>query len=409
MGKNVWNIKRHLTIVFTAIVFVVILLYGFSSLSIKYWKKVISEKKELLVLSEAIQNWKVPLVAIKNIWNRIQDRATQKREKSGEKSGFIPPAWFINYIHLNNNNDVISSDIKDDVSYSLVQNIISDSDYSMTQDEGFLISKINLVSGESLIILKKLDYSFSNYLWDLFDFVFVGLFFSILVYFIWKIFVDRAFVPVEENMKNMKNFIHNAGHELKTPLSVVDSNLQLIDDIWKYDKEMTKEMKHEVRKLNSLIDSLIELSDISITKKVSKIGLKEIVEEIVADRKREIKKMDISLDINIPDDVKINANKNYLYIFLSNLIGNAIKYNNKKGSVNISYLSWKLHIKDTGIWISRDNLDKIFDRFFKVDKSRWTEWFGIGLSLVWKIADIYNWKLDVESEEWKGSEFVVSF
>jgi signal transduction histidine kinase len=60
----------------------------------------------------------------------------------------------------------------------------------------------------------------------------------------------------------MNNFIHNAGHELKTPISVIDSNIQFIKDIKKYDESMMDEMKDETEKLNSLIDSLIKLSDI---------------------------------------------------------------------------------------------------------------------------------------------------
>jgi signal transduction histidine kinase len=60
----------------------------------------------------------------------------------------------------------------------------------------------------------------------------------------------------------MNNFIHNAGHELKTPISVIDSNIQLVKDIKKYDESMMDEMKNETKKLSSLIDSLIKLSDI---------------------------------------------------------------------------------------------------------------------------------------------------
>jgi his kinase A (phosphoacceptor) domain len=63
-------------------------------------------------------------------------------------------------------------------------------------------------------------------------------------------------------MSNMKNFIHNAGHELKTPIAVIDSNIQLLRDMKTYDDSMMLELKEEVLKLNSLLDSLIKLSDI---------------------------------------------------------------------------------------------------------------------------------------------------
>jgi his kinase A (phosphoacceptor) domain len=63
-------------------------------------------------------------------------------------------------------------------------------------------------------------------------------------------------------MSDMKNFIHNAGHELKTPIAVIDSNIQLLRDMKTYDDSMMLELKEEVLKLNSLLDSLIKLSDI---------------------------------------------------------------------------------------------------------------------------------------------------
>jgi his kinase A (phosphoacceptor) domain len=63
-------------------------------------------------------------------------------------------------------------------------------------------------------------------------------------------------------MSDMKNFIHNAGHELKTPIAVIDSNIQLLRDMKTYDDSMMIELKEEVLKLNSLLDSLIKLSDI---------------------------------------------------------------------------------------------------------------------------------------------------
>jgi signal transduction histidine kinase len=69
-------------------------------------------------------------------------------------------------------------------------------------------------------------------------------------------------VPVEKNFDDMNDFIHNAGHELKTPLSVIDSNIQLLKESKTYDEKMIDELKNETTKLNSLLDSLINLNDI---------------------------------------------------------------------------------------------------------------------------------------------------
>jgi signal transduction histidine kinase len=142
--------------------------------------------------------------------------------------------------------------------------------------------------------------------------------------------VNKVFLPVEENLKDMNDFIHNAGHELKTPLSVIDSNIQMIKESKTYDEKMINELKNEVIKLNSLIDSLVELSNIDFFKDLEELNLKDCVNEVLSDLKIGIKKKKIAVDIKIKDDIFIKANKNYFYIFLSNIIGNAVKYNKKE-------------------------------------------------------------------------------
>jgi signal transduction histidine kinase len=107
---------------------------------------------------------------------------------------------------------------------------------------------------------------------------------------------------------------------LKTPLSVIDSNIQLIDDIKVYDKEMTKELKQEVIRLNSLIDSLVNLSDIDVFKNTEEVNLKNIIDEIINDFKLKISEKNIEVNISMIKSIKIKAHKDYLYIFLSNII-----------------------------------------------------------------------------------------
>jgi signal transduction histidine kinase len=121
-------------------------------------------------------------------------------------------------------------------------------------------------------------------------------------------------------MNDMKNFIHNAGHELKTPISVIDSNLQLIDDLKTYDKEMNLEMRNEIKRLNSLLDSLIKLSDIKNFTKTEKINLKSIITEIINEFKLKTDKKNIKINLDISKNININTKQDYLYMFLSNII-----------------------------------------------------------------------------------------
>ena len=94
---------------------------------------------------------------------------------------------------------------------------------------------------------------------------------------------------------------------------------------------------------------------------------------------------------------------------MSNIIKNAIKYNIQGGKVIISRSKNILTIADTGIGISREEQEKIFERFYQVKKIRSEEGFGIGLSLVKKIADANAWKISVQSERGKGTSFTIVF
>jgi len=128
----------------------------------------------------------------------------------------------------------------------------------------------------------------------------------------------------------MKHFIHNAEHELKTPIAVIDSDLQLMEEMKNYDALMITEMRKEVKKLNSLIETLIQLSDIDALKQKEKINLKEIIEEIINEKKKIIKDKKLNTEIKVKKDIFIEAKRDYLFILLSNIIGNAIKYSKEK-------------------------------------------------------------------------------
>jgi signal transduction histidine kinase len=103
------------------------------------------------------------------------------------------------------------------------------------------------------------------------------------------------------------------------------------------------------------------------------------------------------------------ADKEYLYILLSNIIKNAIKFSNNWWSINISYMDNKCIIQDFWVWIDKNNIVNIFNRFFQEEQSRNTEGFGIWLALVSKIANIYKWSLNIDSVKWEWTKFTINF
>ncbi|MBB1564867.1 HAMP domain-containing histidine kinase [Candidatus Gracilibacteria bacterium] len=405
--KELKKTKKRLTIVFTIMVFSIATILGFSYFLYKYISEKENDLSSFKMFVNSVLNYEIEkddILSKPNIpknWKEY-DKNENRSGKSEKKGKFDRN---INYILFDVQKNVVSSDLRFDVSEELFEKISKMKDETKYYFFGNYIVK----SAGDFMFIKEMHYNFSTFLRDILGFLFLNFLSSAVFYFIGFSFVNRVFKPVEENISDMKNFIHNAGHELKTPISVIDSNIQLLLDMKTYDEEMILELKTEVLKLNSLLQSLINLSDIGSFRNVEKVDLSDIIEEILKSYSEKIQEKNIKIEKNIKKNIFVIANRDYLYIFLSNIIGNAIKYNKVDGEINISFENSWLTINDNGIGISDEDLPKIFDRFFKSDKSRNTPGFGIGLSLVQKIAEVYDWKMKVGSELGKGTKFLIKF
>ncbi|PZM86379.1 hypothetical protein DLH72_01065 [Candidatus Gracilibacteria bacterium] len=449
MEKNeLKKTKRKLTIIFTLMIFFLFSALGISYFVFKYFSEKNFDTNSFVSFVNSVSNSEINR---ENIINRT--RELPKNKKILDKQKFDRK---INYILFDDKKNIVSSDLRISLSNDFFEKIVElrekylsknnfgkpsgDSEvyykkkvyYEYDDDDGEseleeayekvyipktqtkAISEFHFFSDYILgfsgdfVFIKEYNYNFSAFFLDIFRFLLLNLFFSFLIYFLGFKFVTRTFKPVEENISDMKNFIHNAGHELKTPIAVVDSNIQLMLEMKSYDEQMLLELKQEILKLNSLLDSLIKLSDIGSFSEVEKNNLFDLIDEIIKNFSPNLQEKNISFVKNIPENIFVKANRNYLYIFLSNIIGNAIKYNRMDGNIEIIYDNG-LKIIDSGIGIEREELNKIFDRFFKSDKSRKSEGFGIGLSLVAKISEIYGWKIKVESELGNGTSFFIKF
>lgn len=411
MKDNIKHTKQKLTSRFVAIVFLIILIFGITFFSIKHGRWVSIEKREYQNFARLLDSWNIKWEDIKKFTNiRPWDH---KPGNDGFKRR-------LSYLQITKKGKIISSNIQEKNIFNHIQEKIKQGEFvhfiesknyeGLQYKKGFFVKGMYDNSEKSyFIVFKPLHYTLEEYLEDIFVFLIVNIVLSVLLYIVGKRFINRTFIPVEENIKDMKDFVHNAGHELKTPISVIDSNIQLIDDIKKYDPAMTKELKSEVLRLNGIIDGLIELSNIDNFHETQENNLYESVFEILSKHKKEIEKKKITIKNKIDPNIKIIANSNYLHIFLANLIKNAIKYNVVWGTIDIQSKDGKVIIADSGIGIEKKEMKNIFKRFYKCDISRNSEWFWIWLSLVSKISDIYNWNIEVKSKVDKGTKFVITF
>ena len=222
---------------------------------------------------------------------------------------------------------------------------------------------------------------------------------------------------IEQAQRIRKEFSANVSHELKTPLTAIRGYAQIINnDIAR--KEDIKDFTHKIEKesvrLISLIDDIIKLSkldeNVNDESEKTDISLMTVCEEVFEALQAEAKNKNISLYLSGTDSI-IKANEPQITQIIYNLCDNAIKYNNEGGSVEVYVLDKKIIVKDTGIGIPKESLSRIFERFFRVDKShsKIVNGTGLGLSIVKHAAILNNADIKVDSELGKGTVFTVTF
>ena len=412
-NSSLKHTKKRLTIIFTLLVFALAILLEWVFFTAKYYNYINTEEKTFSTITTTVENKFVSLKDFINnydIWNRLF-RIRQGAHMDVPKVTHEDP---VNIIIINKDKiEVVFSNVVDEISIDLVENVLYEEEYNkIEQDYWFLVKKIELIDSwinYDILFIKKLRYNFSDYLTDLLGFVFITLLFGVFFYYIWYKFVSKNLEPVENNLRDMQDFIHNAWHELKTPIAIIHSNLQLIKETKSYEKDLIQEWLTEITKLDHLIESLVELSNINSSNNSEKISLKDEIKSVIKDFKVEADKKKIEIKVLNSNEKVLTINKQYFYILFSNLLWNAIKYSKKWAKIEISLNKNNFSIKDNWIWIKKHDIDKIFDRFYMSEQCRNVDGHGIWLSLVKKIADMYNFKIKVNSEIWKWTEFIVEY
>ncbi|MCH2189055.1 HAMP domain-containing histidine kinase [Candidatus Gracilibacteria bacterium] len=222
--------------------------------------------------------------------------------------------------------------------------------------------------------------------------------------------VVRTIRPVAQNMDDMKHFIDHAGHELKTPLSVIDSSIQLMNAKKDFDPDLLQKSQKEILRTNALIETLRDLSNITEVSKKQKFMIGESIEKIIESYRDDITQKDIEIVRGKnSEDFEIYANISYFEIVFSNILNNAIKYSPKDSRITIRYKNKSLIIQDEGEGIPKDKQEKIFQRFYRMKHHRKQEGFGLGLALVERICSMYAWKISLESELGEGTKVKIGF
>ena len=243
---------------------------------------------------------------------------------------------------------------------------------------------------------------------------------------------NEMLTRLDNAFSTQKQFSANAAHELRTPLAVLQTNLEVFEkkqepEMVEYQQLFTM-IKEQTARLSQLVGTLLDMTNLKSVPRTDHVSLEELVDEVFCDLDPVAEKAGISIhfddsssqdlytDVHTPDASALNNNilnitGSYvlLYRAVYNLVENAIKYNRPNGSVTVSVKEKNgqamILVKDTGIGISPENQKKIFDPFFRVDKSRSRAMggAGLGLALVDSIAREHGGSVKVLESNEKGS------
>nr|WP_305119662.1 MULTISPECIES: ATP-binding protein [unclassified Ruminococcus] len=231
--------------------------------------------------------------------------------------------------------------------------------------------------------------------------------------------VDITHHKSVERMK--QEFTANVSHELKTPLTSISGYAEMIESGIAKDedvKSFASKIHKEAKRLVTLIGDIIKLSrleeEASEQDRLSTIDMEALLSECRDSLEMNAKKNEVSIEVS-SKPCKIKGDREMVYELVYNLCDNAIRYNKHGGKVMLSVepVGGKvvLAVEDTGIGIPSEHIDRVFERFYRVDKSRskQTGGTGLGLAIVKHIAEQHEAKIDIESEHQKGTKITVSF
>lgn len=226
---------------------------------------------------------------------------------------------------------------------------------------------------------------------------------------------------IEHFDQSRSQFVQNASHELKTPLATMKILLENL--IYQPDMppelrtEFMQDMNHEIDRLSGIITDLLTLTQMDgqpAALKIKDINLSALCEETLHALEPAAAKAHLTLRAGIEDDVILPGDESKLSQVVYNLIDNAIKYTGEGGEVTVTLRADSreacLVVKDNGIGIPEEDVQHIFDRFYRVDKarSRATGGTGLGLSIVRQMVQLHGGGIDVASAAGQGSSFTVT-
>ncbi|KAI7282652.1 hypothetical protein KC345_g3348 [Hortaea werneckii] len=251
-------------------------------------------------------------------------------------------------------------------------------------------------------------------------FTVVGLLMLIILYFTSRFFANRSIAPVREAFDKQKQFIADASHELKTPLTIINTNADVLlsnsDDTIRNQAKWLQYIKSETERMTRLTNDLLYLTEMDDSRTGmihSKFNMSDAVENIILTMEAVIFEKNISFGYDIQPELTVIGNSEQIKQVVMILLDNAVKYTNPKGAVHISLKKQNndvlLSVSNTGEGIAAEHLTRIFDRFYRTDSSRARKQggYGLGLAIAKSIVDQHKGKIYAKSVAGESTTFHV--
>ncbi len=232
------------------------------------------------------------------------------------------------------------------------------------------------------------------------------------------IFSKRVFRPVAASYEKQKHFITDASHELKTPLTIISANVEVLEMELAEQEENTwiKSIKNQVARLSSLVEQMVDLSRMDESNE-----LPDAADFVLADAVQETAELfrplaegkGMHLEIVVEGDAIYHGDEKRIRQMVSLLMDNAVKYAQEQGSIKVSLMPkgkrYQLMVWNTVEEIPQGRLDILFERFYRLDSSRnsRTGGSGIGLSIVKSIVEAHKGKIFAKSEDGKSLQILI--
>ena len=354
-----------------------------------------------------------------------QDLGVPPPGEGGERRGMSPVFSNLFYVRINENSQVtdvsnnLSGQIEDvdalveaTLSQKTDKGIINNGDYRLK----YLITQKS--HGRLLVYLDtQPNQNTLNGL--LLTSLLIGALSMAMVFAVSYIWTSRALIPLNRAWERQKRFTADASHELRTPLAVLQSNLDILLDnpdmgpdaqrVW------LENLHSEIADMTTLTNQLLTLAryDEDGVLERESFNISGMIESLDQTLAANFAKKRLSLEVEMNASCSVYGNAIEIKRLLVILLDNAFKYTPEGGTITLSVVSGEkgtdIHVSDTGIGIKKEDLNKIFERFYRVDKVRSKEidGFGLGLPIASLIIKKHHGKIDIESEEGKGTRVKV--